>query len=156
MNVIARLEYELAYYDSAAHRFNHYTTRTPHMEHEGDGYTSCNWCIWYSHQRIGTGTGRLGNKRTSRNHLNSIPEYWDESRRLDETRCHSNSSGKPSANAGVIVTIKLLISKLFIINNYHINVMVWWVLWHINLYRYYLPPPPLGQDMTQGQFLSGV
>ena len=31
MNVIARLEYELAYYDSAVHRFNHYTTRTPLM-----------------------------------------------------------------------------------------------------------------------------
>ena len=31
MNVIARLEYELAYYDSAVHRFNHYTTRTPHF-----------------------------------------------------------------------------------------------------------------------------
>ena len=29
MNVIAWLEYELAYYDSAVHRFNHYTTRTP-------------------------------------------------------------------------------------------------------------------------------
>ena len=29
MNLIARLEYELAYYDSAVHRFNHYTTRTP-------------------------------------------------------------------------------------------------------------------------------
>ena len=29
MNVIARLEYELAYYDSAVHRFNHYITRTP-------------------------------------------------------------------------------------------------------------------------------
>ena len=29
MNVIARLEYELAYYDSAVHRLNHYTTRTP-------------------------------------------------------------------------------------------------------------------------------
>ena len=29
MNVIARLEYELVYYDSAVHRFNHYTTRTP-------------------------------------------------------------------------------------------------------------------------------
>ena len=27
-NVIARLEYELAFYDSAGHRFNHYTTRT--------------------------------------------------------------------------------------------------------------------------------
>ena len=32
MNIIARLEYELAYYDSAVHRFNHYTTRTPHLE----------------------------------------------------------------------------------------------------------------------------
>ena len=29
VNVIAKLEYELAYYDSAVHRFNHYTTRTP-------------------------------------------------------------------------------------------------------------------------------
>ena len=29
MNVIAPLEYEVAYYDSAVHRFNHYTTRTP-------------------------------------------------------------------------------------------------------------------------------
>ena len=29
VNVIARLEYELANYDSAVHRFNHYTTRTP-------------------------------------------------------------------------------------------------------------------------------
>ena len=29
VNVIARLEYELAYYDSAVYRFNHYTKRTP-------------------------------------------------------------------------------------------------------------------------------
>ena len=29
VNVIARLEYELAYYDSAVQRFNHYTSRTP-------------------------------------------------------------------------------------------------------------------------------
>ncbi len=28
VNVTARLEYELAYYNSAVHRFNHYTTRT--------------------------------------------------------------------------------------------------------------------------------
>ena len=37
--------------------------------------------------------------------------------------------------------------------------LVWFdffVLWPINLRRYYLPTPPLGQDMTQGQFLSGV
>ena len=29
VNVIARLEFELAFYESAVHRFNHYTTRTP-------------------------------------------------------------------------------------------------------------------------------
>ena len=29
MNVIERLEYELASYDSALRRFNQYTTRTP-------------------------------------------------------------------------------------------------------------------------------
>ena len=29
VNVRARLEYELVYYDSTIHRFNHYTTRTP-------------------------------------------------------------------------------------------------------------------------------
>ena len=28
VNIIARLEYELVYYDSAVHRFKHYTTRT--------------------------------------------------------------------------------------------------------------------------------
>ena len=33
MNIIAQLEYELAYYDSAVHRFNHYTTRTPHYSY---------------------------------------------------------------------------------------------------------------------------
>ena len=29
------------------------------------------------------------------------PEYWEESRRLEKTLCHSNSSEKPSANTGV-------------------------------------------------------
>ena len=27
---------------------------------------------------------------------------------------------------------------------------------NINLFKSYLSTPPLGQDMTQGQFLSGV
>ena len=30
---------------------------------------------------------------------------------------------------------------------------IWSKIWE---QRYYLPTPPLGQDMTQGQFLSGV
>ena len=41
------------------------------VEHEGDNYTSCDWCFWYSHQRIIKGTGGLGNRRKSGDHLNS-------------------------------------------------------------------------------------
>ena len=40
------------------------------IEHEGDSGTNCNWCTWNNHQRIGKGTGRFGNKRTSVYHLN--------------------------------------------------------------------------------------
>ena len=40
VNVIARLEYELAYYDSAVHRFNHYTTRTPPVYSEQEMCTA--------------------------------------------------------------------------------------------------------------------
>ena len=32
VNVITRLKFELAYYDSAVQRFNHLTTRTPSMQ----------------------------------------------------------------------------------------------------------------------------
>ena len=35
------------------------------VEHESDDYTNCDWCSWYSHQRTGSRTGGLGNKRTS-------------------------------------------------------------------------------------------
>ena len=38
------------------------------MEHESDGDTNCNCCYWYSHQRIGERTGRLGNKSTDRDY----------------------------------------------------------------------------------------
>ena len=40
------------------------------MEYKSDGNTNCNWCTWCSHQRIGAGTGELGNKRASGDHLN--------------------------------------------------------------------------------------
>ena len=39
-------------------------------EYEGDDYTNCNWCSWYSHQRFGTRTGVIGNKRKSGDHPN--------------------------------------------------------------------------------------
>ena len=37
------------------------------MEHESDDNTKCNW---YSHQRISTRTGRLGNNRTGGDYPN--------------------------------------------------------------------------------------
>ena len=40
------------------------------LEHECDDYTNCNWCSWYSYQRIDTRTEGLGNNRTSRDHPN--------------------------------------------------------------------------------------
>ena len=40
------------------------------MELESVGDTNCNWCSWYSHQRIDKGTGRPGNKKTSGDHPN--------------------------------------------------------------------------------------
>ena len=40
------------------------------MEHESGTDTNCNWCTRYSHQKIGTGTGGLGNRGTSGDHPN--------------------------------------------------------------------------------------
>ena len=39
------------------------------MEHESGGDTYCNLYAWYSHQRIDNGTGELGNKRMTGDHL---------------------------------------------------------------------------------------
>ena len=38
--------------------------------HESDGDTTCDWRARHSHQRFGTGSGGLGNKRTSEDHPN--------------------------------------------------------------------------------------
>ena len=71
-----------------------------------DGDTNCGWFIWDNPQRTGKETGRLGNKRTSKNHpdysnikigQNTLKEFW----KLEESYCHSSSSGKPSANTSV-------------------------------------------------------
>ena len=59
--------------------------------------------LWTIPQRIGKGTGRLGNKRSEDHPDNSIVKIgWNTDKRslkLEET-CHLNSSEKPSANAG--------------------------------------------------------
>ena len=40
------------------------------MEHESDGDAKCNLCASYSHQKIGQGTGRIGNNHSSGDHSN--------------------------------------------------------------------------------------
>ena len=40
------------------------------VEHKSDDYISSNWCSCYSHQRIGTRTGELGNNRTGGDYPN--------------------------------------------------------------------------------------
>ena len=39
-------------------------------KHEFDGDANCDWGTWHSRKRIGTGTGKLGNKKTSGDHAN--------------------------------------------------------------------------------------
>ena len=52
------------------------------MEHESDSDTNHNWNALYSHQRIGTGTEGLGNKRTSGDHPNySIVEIGQKTKK---------------------------------------------------------------------------
>ena len=42
------------------------------MEHAGDNYTNCNWCVWNSNKRITKGTGGLGSYRTR----GDYPNYY--------------------------------------------------------------------------------
>ena len=53
-------------------------------EYESDSDTNYNWRTRYSHQRIGTGTGRLGIKRTSGDYPNySIVEIGQNAKVLE-------------------------------------------------------------------------
>ena len=80
------------------------------MEHENDGDTNCNWCSWYSHQRIYTGTGGLKNKRKGEYHskysIVKIGQNTEKSPEDKETCCHSNYMKKLSANTGVKKSLK--------------------------------------------------
>ena len=67
------------------------------MEHEGDGDTNCNRCTWNDPQMLSQKAGRVRNLR----HCWGRPEYWEKSRKPEETCCLSDPSEWPLANAGV-------------------------------------------------------
>ena len=76
---------------------------------ERDNDTNCNWCTQYSHQRIGTGTGRLGDEKTSGDPPNySIAEISQSPGDL------LSLNEKPLANAGMKNSQK---SKIMIIGS---------------------------------------
>ena len=53
------------------------------MKYEGDSNTNCNRCAGYSHQKIGTWTEGLRNKRTSGDHINySIIENGQNTKKI--------------------------------------------------------------------------
>ena len=56
------------YLDLARYLENNNNTTT--MEYESNGDTNCGWCYLKNCPRIGKVTGRLRNKRTSRDHRN--------------------------------------------------------------------------------------
>ena len=74
------------------------------MEYEYGSDTNYIWCTWDIAHRIGKGTGRHGNERTSRNHpdrkIMKIGQNTEKSPTgREETCCHSNSSEKLPANS---------------------------------------------------------
>ena len=109
------------------------------MEHQSNDDINCNWCARYSHKKIGTGAGGLGNKMTSGDNPNySIfldrPDYYEESRRLEETCSHSDSSGKPSANAVLHISrSKKIIIPKSIVENETLN-----ILWDFEIQTHHL------------------
>ena len=82
------------------------------MEYEGDDDANCNWRARYSHQKFGTGTRGLGNKRTTA--LLKLTRVLGRLPEIEETCSHP--SGKQPANAGVK---KSQMSKIIIITIMH-------------------------------------
>ena len=78
------------------------------MKHESDGDTNCNWCTQNSHQRLVPGGEDLeirGGVETIQ--TTALLRSARILRRVLETCCHSKSSEKSSANAGVKTLTKV-------------------------------------------------
>ena len=85
------------------------------MKHEVGSDTNCNWCTWNGHQGLENETGRVYHRKTSQDPPNLII--------LKVTCCHSNSSERPSTDAGVKKIAKSFTVKLLRV--FHTSVS-WW------------------------------
>ena len=109
------------------------------MQDKNDGDKNCTWCPRYSHQRIGKGTKRIGNKSRSGDHpllrsariLKRVLKTWRDLlllkllwKTITQTLVkdyYSNSCERLSANAGVkkkshrskIIIIMIVIDNVF-------------------------------------------
>ena len=148
MNVITRLEFDLADYDSAVHHFNHYTTQTPPRNFPIYGIHFPEYSCYFLFERVVS------------------PIRVLSSGKIEQTMC---ANKWPMLNYNCCIAILNTISlwakkELRLCYECHLqNVFTNHRYIFINKKRschkityngwYYLPTPPLGQDMTQGQFL---
>ena len=63
------------------------------IEHESDGDINYNWRTRYSHQRLSTGIGGFGNKRTSGDYSNDniIKISWNTAKSPGDLRRHAQT-----------------------------------------------------------------
>ena len=76
---------------------------------------SCHWPAWNGPQRLEKGTRIIRNQRKNRDHPDySIVkwlEYWEESWKSEETWWQSDSCERPSVNAGVKYSQRIIILR---------------------------------------------
>ena len=78
-------------------------------EHESYDYTNCDWCSWYSHQKIGTRTGGLGNNGTGGDCPNhSIVEIGQNTEKSPEDLRRLAATQTPVENHQLTLTWKTL------------------------------------------------
>ena len=87
--------FEIYYFEEIFNNNNNNNNKT--SEHEDDGDTSCKLSTRNNHKGLVKELEDL-DAQLVRKTLKERPEYWEESWRLEETCCHSDSSEKPSAN----------------------------------------------------------
>ena len=91
-----------------------------------DSDTNYSWCVRNNLQRIDNGTGRLGNKRTSKNHPNC--NIINRIQRVFETwgdLCLSKSSGQLSANAVVKKSLGVIIMMIITRRDWVVKTIQW-------------------------------